>query len=273
MGQEYIYRYVSYDILSGEEIKLDNQYLSEESIISDVKKPIITVVSSEQISGSCILIIPGGGYRRIVYGREGISVAKYLVSAGYTTFILSYRLPESINGGYYVLNDANSALKFIKEWSVRNAIQLKSLGVIGFSAGGHVASWLVSNNYSYNDCIRPDYLALLYPVVSMNKDIAHTGCRRRLIIDESNENIYSVELNIPGEMPPVFIVHSTDDNDVSVEHSLRLTNALLKIKSSVDVHFFEKGGHGFGMSDKTGLPVKSWTVLFLNWLASHSFHC
>ncbi|EPX8206966.1 hypothetical protein ACW2P0_004837, partial [Escherichia coli] len=125
MGQEYIYRYVSYDILSGEEIKLDNQYLSEESIISDVKKPIITVVSSEQISGSCILIIPGGGYRRIVYGREGISVAKYLVSAGYTTFILSYRLPESINGGYYVLNDANSALKFIKEWSVRNTIQLK----------------------------------------------------------------------------------------------------------------------------------------------------
>lgn len=106
----------------------------------------------------------------------------------------------------------------------------------------------------------------------MKKDIAHTGCRGRLIIDESNENIYSVQLNIPGEMPPVFIVHSTDDNDVSVEHSLRLTNALLEIKSSVDVHFFEKGGYGFGISDTTGLPIKSWTVLFLNWLAFHSFN-
>ncbi|EHE8226127.1 alpha/beta hydrolase [Escherichia coli] len=265
-------QYASFCLFSGQPLTNDRGYHSEESIISDIKHPVLTIVSSEQTNGVGILIIPGGGYRRLVHGKEGLSVAKYLASKGYSAFVLSYRMPVPVLGGNYALSDANRALEFIKEWSSRNTVSLKSLGVIGFSAGGHVASGLVSHNYHHRNFIRPDFLALLYPVISMSANIAHRGCRDKLIGSDGNEDDFSIELNIPSEMPPVFIIHATDDDDVCVEHSLRLADVLLRKKISVDIHLYEKGGHGFGLSDKTKLPVKGWKELFLNWLSFHNFN-
>ncbi|QNH66496.1 alpha/beta hydrolase [Proteus vulgaris] len=255
-------------------ISESTEHFCENAILYNIKKPIVTVVQPYVSNKHGIIIIPGGGYRRVVYGIEGLSVAKWFASKGYTSFILSYRMPDfKINSFPFPFIDAFNSLQFIKRWEEKQNIKLNSVGVMGFSAGGHIASNLVIQCYlnKVDINIKPDYLALVYPVISMQKDIAHLGCKFNLIGNSSKENIYSAELNIPEEMPPVFIIHSIDDTDVSFNHSYRFFMELYKKKLSVDLHLFEKGGHGFGISELKKTPSEKWKYLFLDWFEAKKF--
>ena len=118
-----------------------------------------------------MLIIPGGGYRRIVYEREGLDVGRWIAGQGYTAFILSYRMP-SVNG-YYSFADAKNALNFISYWAGMSERTFKSVGCMGFSAGGHLAGYITHLHYEEETSVRPDWMALIYPVISLDRSIAH----------------------------------------------------------------------------------------------------
>ncbi|HFL9000110.1 TPA: alpha/beta hydrolase [Escherichia coli] len=232
--------------------------------------PLITVVEPVVSNQHSVLIIPGGGYRRIVYEREGLDVGRWIAGQGYTAFILSYRMP-SVNG-YYSFADAKNALNFISYWAGMSERTFKSVGCMGFSAGGHLAGYITHLHYEEETSVRPDWMALIYPVISLDRSIAHQGCRKRLLDAGESEYSASLENSVTEYMPPVFIVHATDDKDVPVIHSLRYFNSIRDKGHHAEAHFFDKGGHGFGVSGKNGYPIEKWQSLLLEWLAEHKFH-
>ncbi|MDI4562640.1 alpha/beta hydrolase, partial [Escherichia coli] len=127
-------------------------------------------------------------------------------------------------------------------------------------------------HYEEETSVRPDWMALIYPVISLDRSIAHQGCRKRLLDAGESEYSASLENSVTEYMPPVFIVHATDDKDVPVIHSLRYFNSIRDKGHHAEAHFFDKGGHGFGVSGKNGYPIEKWQSLLLEWLAEHKFH-
>jgi acetyl esterase/lipase len=233
----------------------------------------------EHPNGSAILICPGGAYSYLSYDKEGVDIARWLNSLGYTACILKYRLPAEGHAfrNDVPLMDAQRAIRLIRSNAIEWGLSSANIGVIGFSAGGHLASSLgtlynrkVHEHMDQTDQIsaRPDFLILVYPVISMTDSITHAGSKNNLLGDSPADSlvyIFSTNLQVTSETPSTFIVHASDDGTVEPENSLLFYRAILQANVPAEMHIFEKGGHGFGIRQAEG-PVGNWTKLCEEWL-------
>lgn len=218
----------------------------------------------EKANGAAVLVCPGGGYSGISAIKEGQEIAQWFNERGITAFVLYYRMP---NGNHAIpLKDAQTALSIIhkraKDWNIRK----NKIGIIGFSAGGHLAS-SVGTLYTRADN-RPDFMILVYPVVTMDKALTHGGSRDNLLGKNPStelEKRFSGELQVNKKTAPTFIVHAKNDNAVPVENSTELYRRLQEYNVSSELHLFEEGGHGFGMR-KRNIPADEWPALLEKWL-------
>jgi acetyl esterase/lipase len=250
--------------------------------ITNVQTPTIEVyLPTKQIAtGEAVVIFPGGGYGILAYDWEGTDFAKWLNSQGIAGIVVKYRLPisKSLTDPKEVpLMDAQRAIRLVRnraaEWSINPA----KVGVMGFSAGGHLASTLSTQyNHELNrpkdvvDAIsaRPDFSILAYPVITFRTDAVHAGSRKNLIGDNASEelkNRFSGELNVNAETPPTFLVHAQDDKGVPIENSLLYYQALHKNGVKASLHIYPTGGHGFGFGLNKG-SVESWRSVLLLWM-------
>jgi acetyl esterase/lipase len=249
-----------------------------------VTNPLIFVYlpPKEEATGTAVLICPGGGYSALAFNHEGNAIAKWLNDNGIAGIILKYRLPSDLimkNKSVGPLQDAQEAMRIIRRNAISWNINPRKIGVIGFSAGGHLASTLSTHFaekvYDVKDTTsaRPDFSILIYPVISFDASFAHAGSRRNLIGDNPSEEAirrFSNELQITEKTPSAFLVHSGDDSGVPVKNSIVYYEGLQKYGIPSELHIFQKGGHGYGLSVNSGTQ-SAWPELCLRWLKSLGF--
>lgn len=250
--------------------------------VTGIRAPEITVYAPERPNGVALLVTPGGSYQRVVLDKEGSDLAAPFNAQGYTLFVMTYRMPADghAEGANAPLADAQRAMRTLRARAGEWNINPHRIGVMGFSAGGHVAASLETRYdepvYTPLDAIdkhsaRPDFVVLGYPVISMDNAIAHPGSRKALIGDTPNAGQikqYSPELNVSAQTPPTFIMHAVDDPSVPVDNSLVMFNALRAHKVPTELHLFAEGKHGFGIRGAKGLPAAAWPQLAMCWIAS-----
>jgi acetyl esterase/lipase len=246
---------------------------------SKVSRPTLTIYQppKEKATGAAVIVIPGGGYRMEAAGHEGIDVAKRFNEMGVTAFLLKYRLPSDvtmINKEIGPVQDAQRAIQLVRENAKEWGIDKNRVGIIGFSAGGHLASTAGTHfNHAYINVgkrvnLRPDFMILIYPVISFADSITHMGSRDNLLgKDPSAEKklAFSNELQVNKKTPPTYLVHAEDDSTVKVQNMLLFATSLQKYKVPFDFYLYEKGGHGFGLNNTTS-DVK-WMDLVQEWMA------
>ncbi|MDG1644975.1 alpha/beta hydrolase [Klebsiella huaxiensis] len=250
--------------------------------VTGIRAPQITVYTPEKPNGIALLVTPGGSYQRVVLDKEGSDLAPVFNAQGYTLFVMTYRMPGDghAEGSDAPLADAQRALRSLRARAAEWHIDPQKIGIMGFSAGGHVAASLETRYdeqvYSAVDTIdqqsaRPDFVVLGYPVISMVPAIAHPGSRKALIGDAptaEQQRRYSPEQNVASVTPPTFILHAVDDPSVPVDNSLVMFNALRAHNVPTELHLFAVGKHGFGIRGAKGLPAAEWPQLAMNWIAS-----
>ena len=249
--------------------------------IQSISAPYMVVYRPARPNGTALLVTPGGGYQRIVLDNEGTSlVPGFVDQAGITLFVLRYRLPGDghPNGADVPLADAQRALRLIRANAARYGIDAQRVGVMVFSAGGHVAASLgtryAAQVYPAVDradtlSARPDFQLLIYPVIDMDAANAHMGSRERLLGNAPSEakvRAYSPQWHVDARTPPTFLLHAQDDTVVSVRNSLLLHDALLRAGVPSELHVFPQGGHGFGTRGTTGLTLAAWPQLAQAWI-------
>lgn len=248
-----------------EEVWRDNDFLLN---IKDARM-YAYFAPSEKTTGTAILICPGGAYSGVSAIKEGEEFAQWLNNLGVSAFVLYYRMP---NGHYNIpLKDAQTALEIIYKNADDWEIDKEKIGIAGFSAGGHLAS--TAGTHFTSDQNRPDFMALLYPVVTMKAGVTHDGSRKNLLGDNPSEELigrFSNEMRVTHQTPRTFILATIDDDVVPVENSRLFFNALKENKIKVCLKTYEKGGHGFGLR-KQDLPVDSWPDVFKKWLKSNNY--
>ena len=263
---------------SQEEIKLypngpteSNELKTEEKwrdmdFLLDISEPRMYAypASKENNCGTAVLICPGGGYSGVSAVKEGAEIAKWFNELGVSAFVLYYRMP---NGHYEIpLKDAQTALSIIHKRAREWKINKKNIGIMGFSAGGHLASTV--GTHFKTKAERPAFMLLAYPVVTMNKDLTHKGSRDNLLGKNPSDELvklYSNELQVNKQTPPTFIIHARDDGAVPIANSENLLESLQKNKVPAKLVTYDEGGHGFGMRKK-GIPVENWPQEMKAWL-------
>ncbi|MGV7106114.1 alpha/beta hydrolase [Flavobacterium sp. U410] len=249
--------------------------------VSQVVNPTLTIFKPNNPNGSAVIICPGGGYAHLSIDKEGYKVAEWLNTLGITALVLKYRLPSDVimkDKSIGPLQDVQEAMRYARRHAKEWNIQEDKIGILGFSAGGHLASTLSTH---YNDVVykvtdsvsaKPDFSILIYPVISMENGITHQGSRTNLLgssLSIEMINNFSNEKKIDASTPKTFIVHATDDQSVPVESSINYYLELKKNKISAEMHLYEKGGHGFGLGrEDTSLY---WTEQCKNWLKSNYY--
>ena len=233
--------------------------LNEWGGLTKVSIPTLTpYLLKDDAMHTAVLVIPGGSYSGVATGHEGDSIARAFNKIGVSAFVLKYRLPSDstmVDKTIGPLQDAQSALLMIRKNANQWNINSSKVGVIGFSAGGHLASTLgthfdkpaIKNNG--NISLRPDFMALIYPVITFGK-FAHIGSRENLIGKNPPQqliDLYSNEKEVTAVTPPTFLVHAEDDNVVPVQNTLMFYDALLQNKVKSEMHVYAGGGHGFGL--------------------------
>jgi acetyl esterase/lipase len=247
-------------------------------LISEVVEPTLTAFlpAKGKANGTAVVICPGGGYWIVAAGHEGYDVAKEFASVGVAAFVLKYRLPDSriqLNPEIVPLQDAQRAIQLVRERAKEWNINPQRVGIMGFSAGGHLASTVgtkfnqpvIENKATVN--LRPDFMILIYPVISSDTLITHKGSFEKLLgKDASSEKLlfYSNEKQVTAQTPPTFLVHASDDDGVSALNSIVFYEALLKNKVPAELHLYQNGGHGFGMKNPTTKDV--WMDRLKNWM-------
>ena len=251
--------------------------------ISHISKPTLAIYlpSKEKANGTSIVICPGGGYGINAMGHEGIDIAKKFVEMGITAFVLKYRLPDdSVMEDKTIapLQDAQQAMKTVRDNAAKWNINPAKIGIMGFSAGGHLASTagthfnksLIQNSSNTN--LRPDFMMLIYPVISFNDSIGHRGSRDNLLGKNPSAamiKLYSNEEQVTGETPPTFLVHASDDKAVNPENSTHFYEALIRNNVKAELHIYQGGGHGFGMKNPTTKEL--WMDRLANWLTTNGW--
>lgn len=253
------------DPAESNEIAVSESYRDPQFIIN-ISEPRMQAypAAKEKANGTAVLICPGGGYSGVSMIKEGQDIAKWFNDLGVSAFVLYYRMP---NGHHEIpLKDAQTALAIIhnraKEWNINK----KKIGIMGFSAGGHLASTVGTHFKTKSQ--RPAFMILGYPVVTMDKTLTHGGSRNNLLGKNPSDDLvklYSNELQVTKKTPPTFIIHAKDDKAVPIANSENLKKALDKNKVSAELHIFEVGGHGFGMR-KSGIPADNWDEMLKKWL-------
>jgi len=253
--------------------------------VTGISRPRLVVFRPRVANGAAILLIPGGGYQRVVIDKEGYELARWFTARGFTAFVLFYRLPGDgwAAGPDVALSDAQRAMRLIRSRASNYAIKPESIASMGFSAGGHLNADLVARfdtkTYAPIDdadtlSARPIVSALVYPVVSMRAPLAHGGSRALLVGKTASpelEDAHSPNLHVRPDSPPCFLVAAEDDETVPVENTLLMRAALKAAKVPVETHLFTNGGHGFGLRRAFGKPAEIWPELFLNWAATQGF--
>lgn len=244
--------------------------------------PTITpfLAPKEKSNGAAILVLPGGGYGHLSDVKEGSAVAEWLNSLGISAFVLKYRLGPKYGQPNQLL-DAARALRMIRSRAKDWNLDEKRIGILGFSAGGHLASTLSTHfDSGKTDSIdeiekkssRPDIQILIYPVVTMG-EFTHKGSKRNLLGENPSADLvqkYSNELQVTKETPPAFLVHTMTDTAVPVENSLQYISTLRKNGVAFEFHLYEQGPHGFGLAP-TNPYLNSWAERCADWLRLHNF--
>ncbi len=229
----------------------------------------------EKNTGAAVVICPGGGYRIEAMDHEGFDIAKFLIEKGVAGIVLKYRLPY----GHHEIPscDARRTLRIVRQNAREWGIDPNKIGIAGSSAGGHLASTAgtvfdygnkeSSSPIEQQSC-RPDFMLLLYPVISFDEDFGHMGSRDNLMGKSHDKALirkYSNELNVSAETPPAFLVLADDDKAVPPRNSIEFYSALKRFNVPAELHIFQQGGHGFGIR-KNGLPADNWPEMFYDWL-------
>lgn len=250
--------------------------------IKNIQEPTIEVLlpSKKSANGMAVIICPGGGYGGVSYDWEGTDVGKWLNSRGIAAFVLKYRMPqaESVVTSYKApIQDAQRAIRFIRANAAKYNVDVNKVGVMGFSAGGHLASTLATHfETSYYSPIddmdtlstRPDFAMLIYPVISMKNGVTHKGSQMNLLGKNASEELilqFSNELRVTEKTPVSFLIHSENDNAVPIENSILFYQALVKNKVPATMHFYPKGGHGYGLG-KSNPEAPDWSAVAQEWL-------
>jgi acetyl esterase/lipase len=251
--------------------------------IRGVAQPELNVFRAARPDGSALLVLPGGGYEFLSVQNEGIDVARRYTAFGTQVFVLTYRLPAEgwAQRDRVPLQDAQRAMRVLRSDAQRLSLDPRQIGVVGFSAGGHLAADLCvafdEPAYAPIDAVdelpaRPRCAGLIYPVVSLQSGAGHVGSRERLLGASPSAALVArrspVE-RVRPDMPPVFIVHAANDPVVPADASLQLAAACRRAKVAVEAHLFEDGGHGFGLHSRPDLPVARWPDLFEPWMRAH----
>ena len=251
-------------------------------VVDHITRPTLTIFepAKEKRSGTAVIICPGGGYGILAAGHEGADVAKVFNDAGVTAFVLRYRLPNDecmIHKEYVPLIDAQQAIYFVRGHAKQYHIDQNKIGIIGFSAGGHLASTAGTHFEPVRQelakaNLRPDFMMLIYPVISFNEEVGHLGSRDNLLgkdPDKKLVDLFSNETQVTTRTPPTFLVHASDDDGVNPENSIRFYQALLKNKVPAELHLYEKGGHGFGLHNTT--TREDWFKTCIDWMKANKF--
>jgi acetyl esterase/lipase len=246
--------------------------------ISKISRPTLTVYlpPKAKANGTAVVICPGGGYGIVAAKHEGADVAKVFNSMGVAAFVLKYRIPDDstmIDRSIGPLQDAQQAMKTVRDNAKKWSIDPAKVGILGFSAGGHLAATMGTHydkslipNATHTS-LRPDFLILIYPVISFTDSIGHMGSRDQLLgKNPSAEQIvnYSNEQQVTDSTPPSFLVHASDDGAVNPKNSILFYEALLQHHVPAELHIYQSGGHGFGLFMKTSKDL--WMDRCRNWM-------
>lgn len=252
------------------------------SRVSKVVTPTLTVFSptADKANGTAVIICPGGGYGILAIDHEGYNVAKRFNEIGVAAFVLKYRLPSDeimVDKTYALLQDAEQAIYVVRKNAKKYHVKSNKIGIMGFSAGGHLASTLLTH---YADVkiknedkvsLRPDFAALIYPVISFEESV-HTGTMKNLLGTDASEELkhyFSADKNVNKKTPPTFFVHAKDDKSVPVANSILLNEALKNNGVNTEMYLYEQGGHGFGLKNKTS--EVDWFNLLAVWMKKNKF--
>ncbi len=238
------------------------------------------LVDKAKATGTAVIIYPGGGYGGLSMQNEGINIAKAFNEVGISAFILKYRLPSDlimVDKTIGPLQDAQAATQLVRTRAVEWGINPTKVGIIGFSAGGHLASTaethykqaVIPNKDNVN--LRPDFAILMYPVITFTEK-THGGSKENLIGKNPTQelvDLYSNEKQVTADTPPTFIIMAQDDSTVPIENAVLFYSALIKNKVKTEMHLYQKGGHGFGIDNRQS-PGK-WFDWCKHWLAANGF--
>jgi sialate O-acetylesterase len=256
--------------------------------VNFVQEPTLTIypAPAENNTGRAVIICPGGGYWMQAWTHEGIEIAEWLNSIGVTAAILKYRLPHSksvVVRHEAPMQDAQRAIRLLRSRASDWAILKDKIGIMGFSAGGHLAS-TATTHFDPGDVTamdpverqscRPDFAMLIYPVITMKDPFTHKGSRANLLGENPDPELvqyFSNELHVTAQTPPTFIVHSTDDAAVPVENSLDFYRALRQNGILAEMHIYQHGGHGYGIRPEMGGPAASWAGRANDWFDTFSY--
>lgn len=259
----------------------EEKYDSSRQHAFNVTDPSLTVYlpAKNKATGAAIIVCPGGGYGMLVMGTEGHTIAKYFADHGVAAFALKYRLPDEKrmeDKSIAPLQDAQRAFQIVRsrarEWNIDTA----KVGIMGFSAGGHLAS-TASTHFNQqvipaikNISVRPSFSILVYPVISMAPPLGHAGSAKNLLGENPSAEkvkLFSNELQVTENTPPSFLIHAGDDKGVDVDNSIYYYEALRKNKVPAEMHIFPKGDHGFILH----IPQEDWLPLILKWMQQGGF--
>ncbi|QCR21860.1 alpha/beta hydrolase [Pontibacter sp. SGAir0037] len=230
-------------------------------------------------NGTAVIVFPGGGYTHRAMNHEGFDVARKLNEQGIAAFVVKYRLPNpAFNPKPEIapLQDAQQSIRLVRTKAQEWNIDPTKVGIMGFSAGGHLASTAgthftqttIDNPLKVN--LRPDFMLLIYPVINGDPQVAHKGSFEHLLgKNATSEKVqeFSNDRQVTAQTPPTFLVHASDDEVVKPENSILFYQALLKFKIPAELHIYQQGGHGFGLNNKT--TQDSWFDRCVNWMKSN----
>ncbi|GAB2773039.1 alpha/beta hydrolase [Rhabdobacter roseus] len=247
-------------------------------VVSKVSIPTLTAFlpPKEKANGAAVIVCPGGGYGVLVIEREGYAIARAFAEMGVAAFVLKYRLPSPgtmANTAIGPLQDAQQAIRTVRQRAAEWNVDPQKIGIMGFSAGGHLAATagthfkvpLIDNPEKTS--LRPDFLILVYPVISFQESLSHGGSRSNLLGTSASReaiDLYSNELQVDAQTPPAFLTHASDDSKVPVANSLVFYQALLRHQVPAEMHIYAKGEHGYGKTP----AFEEWFGRCRRWLAT-----
>ncbi|MCF2520907.1 alpha/beta hydrolase [Dyadobacter sp. CY351] len=262
-------------------IQVPDEETNADQIARKVSRPTLTVYlpPPSAATGAAVIVCPGGGYGVLVMEREGHQVAKALNKVGIAAMVLKYRLPDDkimSDKSLGPLQDAQQAIKTVREQAEKWKINPAKIGIMGFSAGGHLAatagthydSTFIANPMKTS--LRPDFMILVYPVISLMDIIGHKGSSSNLLgKTPTNEKLkyFSNELQVTKSTPPTFLTHAGDDTVVPVSNSIKFYEALNAVGIPADMHIYSKGEHGYLKTP----AFSEWFGRCLHWMKVNEF--
>lgn len=251
---------------------------SPAGFVTNVTIPTLEIYLPERdkATGAAVVICPGGAYRGLAYQSEGVRTAKGFMENGIAAFLLKYRLPHDstmIDKKIGPLQDAQQAIKTVRDNAGKWGIDADRVGIMGFSAGGHLASTAATHfqktfiENKSNTNLRPDFVILIYPVISMKDNLTHADSRTNLLGNNPSKELidhFSNELQVTESTPPAYLTHTGDDNVVDVDNSILFYESLRHNKVPAELHLYPKGNHGFVLAQ----PAEEWMLPIFKWMKS-----